>query len=445
MDPGRRVLQDAGIIWEDDRIVLIGSSAEIKAAAARKKIAAQNCSGKIAFPGFINTHTHLYQNLLKGIGTDTVLEKWWHKVIAPAGINLRETHLEAAVVGAAIEAVRGGVTTLVDYMQVHPVKYLADVEIEALRKIGVRLVYGRGFRNTGLDSGFPIELIEKTTDVFDDVLRLKQKYETPDRMTQVWLAPAGAWALSEAGLKETGTFAGSYGIPVTMHMYETATDELICRQKYKKAALAYFAESGLLSSELLAVHCVKMGQREIEVFKSYGVKISHNPVSNMYLASGVAPVPLMLQAGLTVGIGTDGAASNNCNDMMEAIKSTALLHKVHSNDPTAITAHKVLEMATVEAAKIVGLEQEIGSLEVGKKADLIVLNPYRCARMCPVHDPVASLVYSAGNRSIEKVVVNGKTILENGSFSDLDEEKALRVEQEAAEALFNKAGYNNVL
>ncbi|NMC31490.1 MAG: amidohydrolase [Veillonellaceae bacterium] len=441
IDASRRILRDAGLIWEQDRIVMIAASEVIHQQAAEKGISLEDASGKFVFPGFINTHTHLYQNLLKGLGTDTTLENWWHRVIAPAGIKIRKEHVAAAAAGGAIEALRSGVTTLVDYMQVHPVVQLSDVEIETLRDIGIRLVYGRGFRDTGRESGFPPELIEDTEMVLADVLRLKRKYEEPELMTRIWLAPAGVWALSPVGLRETAEFSRDYNVPVMMHMFETATDENVCRTRFNCSALECFEKSGLLNTHLLAVHCVEMGEAELTTFRSHNIFISHNPISNMYLASGVAPVPRMRELGMNIGLGTDGAASNNCNDMLEVIKSTALLHKGFFRNPLAVTAQEVLEMATIEAARCIGLEQEIGSLETGKKADLFILNPARCARTCPVHDPVASLVYSASSRAIEKVVINGRIVMNDGGFPVLDEIQILREEQLQAQDLLQRAGY----
>lgn len=441
MDEARRIIKNAGMLWENDRITWLGPSAEILKVAQARNIKSQDALGKIVFPGLINTHTHLYQNLLKGLGTDNSLESWWHKVIAPAGIRLKHRHLTAAVAGGVIEAIRCGVTTIVDYMQVHPIPNLSDTEITTVREMGARLVYGRGFRTIGRDSGFPEELIEKTEDVFTDVLRLKEEFEKTDQMTKIWLAPAGAWALSLESLKETSDFARQVNVSMMMHMYETDADEAVCRKNYKMSALEFFTKSGLLMERLLAVHCVKMGQEELTIFHKNGIKVSHNPVSNMYLASGIAPIPDMQQAGLTVGLGTDGAASNNRNDLLEVMKSTALLHKVHSLDPLAMTAQRVLEMATIDAAKCIGMDKEIGSLEVGKKADFFVVNPYRCPGMCPVHDPIASLVYSAGNRAVEKVVVNGEVILDKGCFVRVDEEKVLVTEQQMANELVAQAEY----
>jgi 5-methylthioadenosine/S-adenosylhomocysteine deaminase len=424
-------------------LIVIGDSQLVQAEAKKRGIESKDLRGKIVFPGLINTHTHIYQNLLKGLGNDCDLENWWMKVIGPAGVNLEEKHVIAAAAGFAIEAIRSGTTTVVDYMQVNPIPWLSDAEIQTLNTIGLRLVYSRGYRNTGADVGFPVELIEFTDDVFMDVLRLKKKYETDEsKMIKIWLAPAGAWALTLQGLEETSEFALSQDIPITMHMYETPTDEAICQKRYNCSALQYFEKSGLLQNKLLAVHAVKIGHSEIQAFKDFEVAISHNPISNMYLASGVAPVPQMIDEGLAVSLATDGSASNNCNDMLEVLKVTALLHKVHWNNPLAMDAIKVLEMATVDAAKCIGLETEIGSLEAGKRADFFVLNPYKCGRTCPVHDPIASLVYSSGNRGVERVVIDGKTVLEKDGFVALDEEHILFRQQVMADDLFRKAGYS---
>lgn len=446
LNKAREVIQNGGLVWENGRLSYVGESAGAQQFAQRRGITWEEGRGKLVFPGLINTHMHLFQNLLKGLGSDRPLENWWPEVIAPAAVKIREKHLAAAVKAGALEAVRSGTTTLVDYMYAHPVAALSDVEIDSLRQVGVRTVYGRGFRNTGADIGFPQELIEKMEDVFDDILRLRKEYEKEsDGMVKIWLAPAAAWALTVEGLRQTREFADAYRIPVTMHMFETETDNVICQKRYNKTALDYFEEAGLLGPDLLAVHTVKVRERELRAFKAYGVKVSHNPVSNMYLASGVAPVPEMLQADLTIGLGTDGAASNNCLDMLETMKITALLHKVYWNDPTIITAQKVLEMATIDAAKSIGLDEEIGSLETGKKADFFVYSSSRDPNSCPCHDPVATLVYSSGNAGVEKVVINGETILHESEFVRVDERKTMAEQQEMAEDLVRLADYSCLL
>ncbi len=442
MNPGRDLLARGGIVWEDGRIVFVGPSDEAGRAAGDRGLRPQDLHGAVVFPGLVNTHTHLFQNLLKGLGADLNLEDWWPQTIKPAAVCIEERHARAAAAGGMLEAIRSGTTTLVDYMYALPDRGLSDVVIEQGLQTGIRLVYARGFRNTGAQHGFPVQLIEQTDDVFEDVLRLRRQYEKPDGMVRLRVAPAAIWALDGQGLRDTRGFADETGIPLTMHMYETDTDNVVCRERYGAVdALATFEEAGFLGPDLMAVHVVAVGDRELDAFSRQGVSVSHNPVANMYLASGTAPVPDMLARGMQVGLGTDGAASNNGLDMLETLKTTALLHKVTTGDPTAMTAGRVLEMATIGGARALGMDGSIGSLEVGKKADLFVLNPACHGKSCPVHHPVATLVYSCGQDAVEKVVIEGRTILDKGVFLFQDEEQVCRTQQEMAVDLVRSADY----
>ncbi|MEL7608327.1 MAG: amidohydrolase [Bacillota bacterium] len=441
MDKSKRVYSQAGILYKNGRIAAIDSSAAIQALAKDQGIPVQDAKEAVIFPGLINTHNHLFQHLLKGLGTDMSLEGWWPRVIGPAGVLMRERHVRAASSAGALEAIRSGTTTVVDYMQVHPVKGLSDAVIESVTAAGLRLVYGRGFRNYAKDARFPPELIDDIDDVFAEAIELKHRYEDETQKVKIYLAPAAAWAMSFDGLKRAAEFGKENGIPLMMHVFETGTDNEVCCARYGKRAIDYYEEAGLLQPDFLAVHCVAMDAEDIRRFAENDVKVSHNPVSNMYLASGIAPVPKLLNAGITVGLGTDGAASNNSNNMLETLKITALLHKVYGADPLAMTAYKVLEMATVDAAECIGLSDQIGSLEVGKRADFFVFDPLQSPGCAPMHDPVATLVYSSDTRGIVTVVAGGETLLSDGSFTRLDERGLLAREQAIAKELYYDLGF----
>ncbi|MEW6622813.1 MAG: amidohydrolase [Bacillota bacterium] len=423
MNQHREIINYGYLILNDGVITHIGEDFHPACNSNYDKMI--NAQGKVVFPGLINTHTHLFQNFLKGRGDDKPLENWWPSVIGPFAANMTP---ELAYLGAmcgGLEAVRSGTTTLVDFMYAHPQPGISDATIAALSDLGVRSVYARGFRNTGASRGFPQNLIESIDTVFDEVLSLKKKHENETALTHIWLAPTAIWGLTLEALKETRTFCSRHKVPLTMHILETNTDNLVTQQMYNKQAVKVFEESGILGPDLLAVHCVSVTSTEINIFKKYNVKISHNPVSNMFLASGISPVPEMLDAGLIISLGTDGAASNNSLDMIETMKITALLHKVHSLNPTAVTAEQVLEMATIQGAKALGLDSLIGSLEIGKRADLFIFNPLK-AKPCPVSNPISSLIYSSSIDSVETVLVNGKVILENGIFQTVEEESYLQ-------------------
>ena len=442
MDDKGTVLKDAGLLWEGTRLTAVGPSEEIRQKAAALGITTKDAKGAVLFPGLIDTHNHLFQHLLKGLGADMNLESWWPSIIGPTGVALRGHHLRAAVDGGVMEALRTGTTTIVDYMQVHPVSGLSAEEIDEAASLGIRLVYGRGFRDYTKSSTFPRELVDDLDEVFREVEGLKKLEKADDPMLRIYLAPAAAWGCTFDSMKETAAFSESAGVPITMHVFETNTDNEVCTGRYGMRAIDFYEKSGLLSPSFLAVHCVKMDERDIAVFKAHDVKISHNPVSNMYLASGVSPVPTFIKEGLTVSIGCDGAASNNSNNMLEALKFTALLHKVFTGDPQAMTAQKVLYMATRGGAEAIGLSDEIGSLEEGKRADFFMFDPLRSSTCSPMHDPLATLVYSADSRGVVMTVVNGKVLLEDGAFTELDEEKLIKNEQAMALDLVEKTDFS---
>lgn len=228
-----------------------------------------------------------------------------------------------------------------------------------------------------------------------------------------------------------------------MHVSETPFDRQSTEKLHGCAGTDCLEKLGIVGPNVLMVHCVYLNEKDIRCSREYDLKVSHNPVSNMYLSSGVAPIPQLLHGGVTIGLGVDGAASNNGQDMIELMKTTALLQKVSTKDPTSITAEKVLEMATIDGARSIGLEKETGSLEVGKKADFVVFNPYLNPKAIPVHNPVSTLIYSSSMENIESVAVDGRFLLEDGRFTFTDEAAVLRGAQHAAEELCRRSGIRN--
>lgn len=425
MDDKERIINDGGILYDDDIIVAIGNSHDIEEMCQGQEIELEDGQGKYIIPGLINTHTHLYQVLFKGLGSDMNLKDWWPKVLAPIAMNLDEEHLENGVRHGIAEALKTGVTTVVDFMQFHPVKGLSEVEIKTAKDMGIRIVYGRGFRDAGENMGVSA-MNENIEEVFNEIKYLKDKYQEDDDMVKVWLAPAAIWTFSEKGLEETRIFATKTKTPIMMHMFETEYDNVVCQEKFNKKAINYYVEKNFLGPDLLAVHSVHVTDDELDIYKQYKVKVSHNPVCNMYLGSGSAPVMEMLGKGITVGLGTDGAASNNSNDMIEVLKTTILLHRNEYKKADCLNAYVVLKMATFEGARCIGMDDIVGSLEIGKKADMLIFNPNKSFKTSPAHDGLASFVYSGDYRAIEKVIVNGNVVLEDGILVNVDEEQIIR-------------------
>jgi len=424
MDMKDTILTDAGILIEEGIISQLGSSDEIQKLAASKGIVCQAGKGKVLFPGIINTHTHLYQELLKGRGADMSLIDWWPKAMAPAGLKLRRRHVRAGALLGIAEALQSGVTTIGDYMQIQPVESLGLEQLSAVRDAGIRMVYGRGYRDSGKEIGAPDALFENLDKVFSDVENLKNNI-LPDDLIDIWLAPAAAWGLTLESLKESASYSRNTDTPIMMHMFETNMDDIICNERYQMSAIEYFEESGLLDTNLLAVHSVAVDDLILERYKEHNVKVSYNPVSNMYLASGAAPIGEMLKQKVVIGLGTDGAGSNNDNDMISALKMGALLQKVSQKDPLAVTAYQMMKMATIDGARCLNLENKVGSIEVGKEADLFIFNPALSPKTYPCIDPVISLVYSGDCKAVETVMVKGRVLYNRSEYQTIDYEKVI--------------------
>lgn len=446
MNKNREILYGGSLLTEGNRIINILSPDDDQSMMSADRVI--DCEGKIILPGFVNTHTHLFQNLLKGMGDDMALDKWLATMTFPAARFLTPEHCYNAAMAGVLEGLNSGVTTNLDYMYPHNRGGLSEGVIKAFKDSGIRGIFGRGCMDTGEDFGVPREIMQSPSEIEKDVVQLMDKHHnSEDERIKIWLAPAAIWSSTEQNLSSLKALKETYKTGLTVHISETPFDRDASVKLHGIPDADMLERMGLTGPDLLMVHCVFLTERDKRMAAHYDMKVSHNTVSNMYLSSGVAPVPSMLAAGITVGLGVDGAASNNCQDMIELMKMTALLHKVDSRDPTIITAEKVLEMATIDGARSVGLEEEIGSLEPGKKADILVFNPFRSAKSIPMHNPVSTIVYSSSEKNIETVMVDGKILVDDGDYLDpngkLTGEKILKNSQESAEDLAALGGMTN--
>ncbi|WP_024620166.1 amidohydrolase family protein [Metaclostridioides mangenotii] len=440
VNKGREVLFDGAIAIKDDRILDIGNSKDLVLKYTEvKKVMDGN--GKVIFPGFINTHNHLFQVLLKGLGDDMALDGWLNSMMFPSAKFLTEQDTYDAAMHGCVEGLKSGITTMVDYMHTHNRAGLTDGIIKAYQDLGIRGVIGRGC----IDLGIHKELIEDVEIVEKDLRRLFDKYHNSDNgRIKLCVAPSSMWAISEEMGRMLWKIVKDYDSYFTVHLSETDFARNKTKEIHGEIDIKLLEKWDILGPEVVAVHCVCVDDEDIEMLKKYDIKVSHNVASNMYLASGVSPVPEMLKAGINVSLGLDGAASNNSQDMVELMKLTALQHKVNNCDPLAISAEKVLEMATIEGARTLRMEDEIGSLEIGKKADLIVFNSMISPKSIPLHNPVSTLVYSSTMDNIETVIVDGNMIMEDGDIKTIEsEEKVYKNTQKAAEELCIRADISN--
>ncbi|MEL7610411.1 MAG: amidohydrolase [Bacillota bacterium] len=439
VNPKREILYDAALAIRDGRILELGDTAALvgKYPDVKKTI---DATGKAVFPGMINTHNHLFQTNLKGMGDDKVLKDWLTDVPYPNGsVLIPEDCYTGAMIGC-IEGIRSGITTQLDYMYPHPVDGVDDAVIKAFIELGIRGIFGRGYMDCGEQFGIRREIMQSWQVIERDIRRLHTEYQGKENgRISIWTAPAIPWGMTVECLKMTKRLYDELDMPMTIHTAETMFDRESTIALHGVDDMDILVQYGLLGPKTLLVHCVQLTDRDLRMIKYYGAKVSHNPNSNMYLSSGVAPIPKMNMAGIDVSLGTDGAASNNSNDMLEILKSTALLQKVTHRDPTILTADKVFEMATIEGARCVGMENEIGSLEAGKKADLFIFNPERNIKAIPMHHPVSTLVYSSTMENVETLMVDGNILMEDGVLTMLDEKAMIKRCRAQADELSKRA------
>jgi 5-methylthioadenosine/S-adenosylhomocysteine deaminase len=437
MNEQREVLESASACVEKDRIVAVSTRQDLERRFPTAEVV--DCKGRIVMPGMVNTHTHLFQTLLKGLGDDMVLKKWFVCMTGPSGVHLTPADAHVAALHGCVESIRSGVTTLVDFMYVHTQPGMIKAVVEAFDQTGMRGFVCRGFASLGEEYGVPRELIEDPEHAIGDAREQMRRYNKPGGRIQVGVAPNMIWAVDEKGYRLTRKLANEEHALITTHVAETTFELQTAASRYGQTDTEFLSEIGFLGPDVLAAHCVHCKPHDIRILLHHNAKVAHNPCSNMYLASGCPPIPEMLLSGVTVGLASDGPASSNNHSLFQAMKFAALIQKGFHQDATVMTAEKVMEMATIDGARAVGLEKEIGSIEVGKKADLIVID-YENAFMTPIHHPVSAIVYSALGHEVSTVMIDGRFVMRDRVVTGVDEAVARRQAQASADDLARRSG-----
>jgi len=406
MDSARQVIDDGGIAVRAGRIVAIGSRVQIEARyTSRQRV---NATGKLITPGLINGHTHIPMVLFRGLADDLDLQEWLTKYIFPAEAkNVTEDFVRVGARLGLAEMIRGGTTTYCDMY------YFEDAIAEETSKAGVRGVLGE----TVID--FPVADNKTNAEAMTYVEKFVSRWKGNDLIVPA-IAPHAPYTVSEDHLKAVRAFSDRTGAAIVTHVSETKR-ELDDSIKAKGASpVAYLERIGFLSERVIAAHMVWPQGSDIEILKKRRVGVVHNPQSNMKLASGVAPVPKMMEEGVLLGLGTDGAASNNDLNMWEEMDTVAKLHKVFSGDPKVISAQQAFELATIRGAQALHLEKEIGSLEAGKRADLLLIERDSLNQI-PLYNIYSDLVYATKASDVEGVIINGRVVMQNRRLLTLDE------------------------
>ena len=378
-----------------------------------------NVAGQIVMPGLINTHTHAPMVMYRGLADDLALMEWLQKYIFPAEAKtVTPAFVRTGTRLAVLEMIQSGTTAYADMY------YFEEEIAKATKEAGLRGVLGQTIIK------FPVADAKTPAEGLTRARTFIAQWKN-DPLIVPAVAPHSPYTLEEDTLKQCSALARELQVPMLIHLGETRDEVDIIRTQHQRSPTAYLDAIGVLGPNVLAAHGVWVSGEDIDILKTRGVGVSHNPESNMKLASGTAPVLRYLAAGVPVGLGTDGAASNNDLDMFEAMRFAALLHKLQNNDPKATPAPVVLDMATRLGAKALGLDKQIGSLEAGKRADLIMLSLDR-ARTTPLFDPVSHIVYVAHGDDVRTVMVNGKFLMRDRKVLTLDEQRVISDARSAA-------------
>jgi 5-methylthioadenosine/S-adenosylhomocysteine deaminase len=406
MDAERRVIKDGAVAIKDGKIIKVGPRAPVAGKLrARQTI---NAGGKLVIPGLINTHTHVPMGLFRGLADDLDLQEWLTKYIFPAEAkNVDEALTRAGTRLGLAEMIRGGTTTYCDMY------YFEDAIAEETAKAGMRAVLGE----TVIDFPAPDNKTYEAGLAYSEKFIKRWK---GDKLIFPAIAPHAPYTVSEEHLKQAKAVADKLKAPLVIHLAEAPSETEDIMKKKGMRPIEYAAKIGLLDKNVIAAHVIYANDDEIGLLKKFGVGVAHNPQSNMKLAAGVARIPQMLAADVSVGLGTDGSASNNDVNMWEEMDTAAKLHKAFAMDPKATSAEQVFEMATIRGARALHLEAEIGSIEVGKRADLNIVDTDGLNQI-PAENVYSLLVYSTKANDVRTVVIEGKVVMRDRRLLTLNE------------------------
>jgi len=426
MDASRAIYDDGAVAISGDTILAAGPRTEIESRyTAHETLDAR---GKLVLPGFINGHTHVPMTLFRGLHDDVTLNDWLYKYIFPAEAkNVTEEFVRWGTRLAATEQIRSGVTTFADMY------YFEDAVAEETKKAGMRGILGETFID------FPAPDNKTNAAMLAYTEKFLQKWQG-DPLIHAAPAPHSIYTCSQKTLQDAAALARKYHAPILIHLAEMKKEWDDSLKNNGMSPTQYLDKIGVLGPDLTGNHCIFVDEADRKTLAEKHVGCTHNPSSNMMIASGVSPVPEMRAAGIAVGLGTDGpAGSNNDLDLMEEIDLAAKLAKITKMSPLALNAKAVVEMATIDGARALHMEKEIGSLEKGKKADLIVIS-LDAPNAVPMYDVYAQVAYSLKASDVETVIIGGRTVMKEHKLLTVDEAAAVAKAREYKKSIAASLG-----
>jgi 5-methylthioadenosine/S-adenosylhomocysteine deaminase len=426
MDGARAIYQDGSVAIRGDSIVAAGPRAEIESRYRAPEVV--DAEHHLVLPGFINGHTHVPMTLFRGLHDDVTLSDWLYKYIFPAEAkNVNEQFVRWGTRLAAAEQIRAGVTTFADMY------YFEDAIAEETKAAGMRGVLGE----TLID--FPAPDNKSEAEMLAYTEKFLKRWQG-DPLIHAAPAPHSIYTCSKKTLQDAAALARKYHAPILIHVAEMKKEWEDSKKTNGMSPVQYLEKIGVLGPEIVAAHCIFVDEADRKLLAERGVGCVHNPSSNMMIASGVSPVPEMRAAGIAVGLGTDGpAGSNNDLDLMEEIDLAAKLAKISKLNPLALNAKAVVEMATIDGARALHMDKEIGSLEAGKKADLVLIS-LREPNAVPMYDVYAQIAYSLKASDVDTVVIGGRVVMRDRKLLSVDEPGVLEKAREYGESVKKSLG-----
>lgn len=435
VDDAQHVYNPGYVLLQDDRIAAVGpgaASAEVRARASE----VIDATLMAVMPGMVNAHTHLFQSFIRGLADDKPLLDWLKAAIWPVAQALTEEDAYLAAMLGLVENIRGGATSVIDHQYIHTEPGNDDGVFRAAEESGVRFLNARGWA----DMNYHPVLQETPERIEAEMRRLHDRWHgRANGRLRLEFGPVIPWGCSDATMHRTRALAAEWGVGTHIHVAETQAEIDMELASRGLRHIEWLQSLGALGPDVQLVHSVWLTDDELDLIQQSGAVVVHCPVSNMYLASGVARVPEMRRRGIPVALATDGPGSNNNQDMMEVLKTTCLLHKVNSLNAMILLPEDALWMACRGGATAFGQPDLIGSLEVGKKADVVLVDLNTPLAM-PVHKPVSALVYNLAARDVDTVIVDGRVLMRGKRMVVVDEAALLKRARAACTRLFERAG-----
>ncbi len=419
VDSPENARRQGDIIIEDNKITKIDMNREKK--YCRQEYEVIDADGMVVLPGFINCHTHAAMSLFRGYADDLPLMEWLERKIWPLEAKLTPEFIFWGTKLAILEMIKGGTTCFADMY------FMMDSVATAVEETGIRASLSKG-----------IIAFDKGEESLREGIAFAKKWQNAaDGRITTMLGPHAPYTCPPDFLKNVVLEANKLNVGIHIHLSETLSEIQQMREKYNKTPIEIAHEAGLFTAtKVVAAHCVHVTDKDMDIMLAGNVGVAHNPESNMKLASGIAPIVKMMEKKINVGLGTDGAASNNNLDMLQEMRSAALLQKVSANDPTVITSAQALRMATSNGAQVLGLEKKVGIIKPGMIADLIIVDLNK-PHLQPLHDINANLAYAALSSDVYAVIVDGKIIMRDRNVRTIDEEQVIFKVNEIAKKLLS--------